>query len=54
LNYPPPRGRSCYPILGGFCKLQEGIEEPEDFSEAVRPRREFSTAVARTPKDRLG
>src|SRR4030095_6166591 len=26
LNYPPPRGRSCYPIWGGFCKSQEDIE----------------------------
>ena len=26
LNYPPPQGRSCYPIWGGFCKSQESIE----------------------------
>src|SRR5262249_24795264 len=24
---PPPRGRLCYSILGGFCKLQEGIDD---------------------------
>ena len=41
LNYPPPRGRSCYPKLGGFCKLQEGIDDPANFPAPGRARGAF-------------
>jgi hypothetical protein len=41
LNYPPPRGRSCYSKLGSLCKLQEGIDDSANFRAPGRARETF-------------
>jgi hypothetical protein len=48
LNYPPPRGHSCYPIWGGFCKSQESIEVTVIFLGGPSRAGELSTDCCAT------
>jgi hypothetical protein len=54
LNYPPPRGRSCYSKLGSLCKLQEGIDGSTNFRAPGRARETFPPRAGALPGRRRG